>query len=402
MKGFVCLRRMLRVAELERRLMEKTEECKRYERSSQGAAFLPEMPHLEPLGSGNAGRVGSEDARDSESSSTRGTADHGSRGREETGPRRTATERDRVSKVLLQASKIIKTKLHAGPDIVIFLDNQTKLMRAIEDIYGEESERTKIQIALNQMDDKLRSDADVLYDKCRQEEFYDLDAFCRGLLKMSFPAPRSSLDIGFQSLRQNYPEKSTIVEYGRRFRTMARLLDKNPDHYFTKFVAGLASGDLQAALRRTRLEGMDFDELVALAVSIGNMLLMERPVGKEIVGKELVAKEVEGQEECYKIMGVPLAKYFAVAEEKNVNKRCFNCFSPGHQILECRVRSCKFCDKLTSAVKHFSLLCPLAPKTFDKYLGARDAASKNYKKAAPVRYAEDFEDYLFDSDEFSD
>ena len=132
------------------------------------------------------------------------------------------------------------------------------------------------------------------------------------------------------------------------------------------------------------------------------MLLMERPVGKEMMGKELVAKEVEGQEECYKIMGVPLAKYFAVAEEKNVNKRCFNCFSPGHQSLECRVRSCKFCDKLTSAVKHFSLLCPLAPKTFDKYLGARDAASKNYKKAAPVRYAEDFEDYLFDLDEFSD
>ena len=419
-------------------MLEKTEECKRYERSAFGVGLPPapagaaaavedSMPPLEPIGEASASSVGLPRRADERGARapagfaglsglrvpetpSRSAEDRGARTRDGTSLRTSGAtaagtpgaERSRISKVLVESSKVIKTKLQSTPDIVLFLDNQSKLMRAIEDIYGEETERTKIQVALNQMDDKLRSDGDVVYDRCKEGGFFDLETFMRGLMKMNFPAPRSSLDLGFSSLRQNYPERSTIVEYGRRFRTIARLLEVKPEHYFTKFIEGLASGEVQAALKRTELEGRIFDEVVALAVSIGNMLMTERPVTKESVGRELVAREVGFREECNKIMGVPVSRYFEVAQEKGVEQRCFNCFSMGHQSVECRLRSCKFCDKLTSAVQHYSLLCPLAPKTLNKFLGAREAAGKRFKKTAPARYEEDFEDYVFESDEFSD
>ena len=231
--------------------MEKTEECKRYERSAFGVGLPPapagaaaavevSMPPLEPIGEASASSVGLPRRADERGARapagfaglsglrvpetpSRSAEDRGARTREGTSLRTSGAtaagtpgaERSRISKVLVESSKVIKTKLQSTPDIVLFLDNQSKLMRAIEDIYGDETERTKIQVALNQMDDKLRSDGDVVYDRCKEGGFFDLETFMRGLMKMNFPAPRSSLDMGFKSLRQNYPERSTIVEYGR-------------------------------------------------------------------------------------------------------------------------------------------------------------------------------------------
>ena len=301
----------------------------------------------------------------------------------------------KIGKVLAEASKIVKIKLTFNSDVILFLDNLGKLERAVEDLYGAESERLKIQIGLNQCDERCRTDGDVIYESYKAQGVFDFSEFLKDLFKLNFPAPQSSLDIGFQTLSQNYPVKSTIVDYARRFRSIVGLLELRLDKQGTKFINGLASAELKMTLRRNDIENLNFDQLVALAVSLSNRLAQDKDKGSRVQWVTYGGDE----DECYLICNQPANKYFTAARAKGVEGRCFNCLGLSHKHNECRLRSCKFCDKPIKTSGHLSLLCPKAPKSFDKFIEKRTASKKPTDE---VRFAEDFEDYLFDSDELSD
>ena len=283
------------------------------------------------------------------------------------------------------------------------------MAKAINDIFYDESEFGKVQIALLHMSEQLRRDGEVVFSRLKLRPYFTLADFMDDLYKLNFPAPHSSLDLGFRSLTQSYPVKSTIMEYSRRFKTFTSMLKYDVNGLYNKFVDGLASSELKLALRRNQLEGKPFDEIVSMAVSIGNNLTVERAgirsyvrekeAVKGLYGESALAAEGEEDDEMFKIMGVSIKRYFLEADRKNVNERCFNCFSKAHMATECPHKSCKFCDKPVNSVNHLSLLCPSAPRTLTKFLQSRD---KEKAKRATVKIAEDFEDFVFSSDELSD
>ena len=102
---------------------------------------------------------------------------------------------------------------------------------------------------------------------------------------------------------------------------------------------------------------------------------------------------------AFKVHGVPWSRYMDEARKRGVGNRCYNCLGSSHTAQECRLKCCKFCLKETAAAGHYSILCKKAPWSFEKYLEAR----RDHKaKSESARYAEDFMDYEFSSDELSD
>ena len=101
------------------------------------------------------------------------------------------------------------------------------------------------------------------------------------------------------------------------------------------------------------------------------------------------------------IFGIPISKYFKEAEKKSVTGKCFNCMDTRHNAGKCTVKYCKFCKKEVKLAKHYSLLCPLAPKHFGGLLKARQAAVQSYKAKDKVKFASEFSGYEFSSDELS-
>ena len=228
------------------------------------------------------------------------------------------------------------------------------------------------------------------------------------------------MELAFRSLTQNSPAKQSLVDYARKFRTICRLLNYDIQGQFFKFVEGLASSELKAALRRSKTEGMQFDQLVALAVSIENNLSFEKPsVARIFHGREaesagsgmgggVVARPQKEWEEgddlnrddvILAIMGVPITKYFKRSDQKGMKGRCFNCFG-FHSAVKCKYPKCKFCMKNCKEVKHYSVLCPKAPQEFGNFLEARDKAKQN--KNTGVRYTSTFTEYEFSDEELSD
>ena len=100
-----------------------------------------------------------------------------------------------------------------------------------------------------------------------------------------------------------------------------------------------------------------------------------------------------------KIYENTVAQYIKKARVANVGTRCWNCFSSAHRSIDCRMRSCKFCDRLNKDAKHLSLMCPKAPKDMSKLIEIRE--SKKSSKAG-VRFADEYDQYEFESDELSD
>ena len=355
---------------------------------------------------------------------------HGYQGKSRRGGRRDP-QKDRLMKIS-SASKVLKIKLNSDLAIIDFLDCSARLEDQLNDLYGTDDEKLKIQLALNQCDDKVRQDAESVYEKCRTLGHFNLSEFFKDLFKLMYPAPFSSMDITFRTLSQNSPTKSTIVEYGRKFRTICKLLRYDVQAHISKFVEGLATEALKAALRRTSTEGMNFMELVSLAVSIENNLTFEKPsASKMFVGQDSLASsrifvgqesstgseilglgpqsyvEWDGEEypvekeSVLAIFGIPISKYFKEAEKKSVTGKCFNCMDTRHNAGKCTVKYCKFCKKEVKLAKHYSLLCPLAPKHFGGLLKARQAAVQNYKAKDKVKFASEFSGYEFSSDELS-
>ena len=120
----------------------------------------------------------------------------------------------------------------------------------------------------------------------------------------------------------------------------------------------------------------------------------ERNEGEKII-------EVEDEENCLKIMGVSLNQYLRAADARGVSKRCFHCFSEKHGSTECSLRFCKFCEKDIKVAQHYSILCPKCPKDLKKYLEAREKA-KFDRRTNNVRYADDYDNYQFESEELSE
>ena len=66
--------------------------------------------------------------------------------------------------MLAQSNKVISTKLSESGDIIAYIESQSKLMSAIEEFFPGESVQTKIHVALLHMSEKIRSDADYVYE----------------------------------------------------------------------------------------------------------------------------------------------------------------------------------------------------------------------------------------------
>ena len=323
-------------------------------------------------------------------------------------------------RVLTGASKVIRIKLTKSDDIIEYLDNMTKMKHQIEDIYYDEDERLKIQIAMNQCEGSVRTDSETVYEKCKEARFFCLEDFFTDLFKLAFPASQSTLAMGFRNIKQG---SGTIVDFGRKFRTVIGLLKYDINSYFFKFLEGLQSNELRTAIHRQNLEGMGFDQLVTLAVSINNNLVQEKASSKVFFGEEkdgqgsemggarsgvvsskaerefllwarkLEGGKEEGEEQVFKIFDRPLRDYLEKARNKGLDGRCFICFSKSHRSLDCKVKACKFCHKEIKVVKHLSIFCKKAPEDFSKFFDLRE-----HDGSEKVGYTGAFESDEFESD----
>ena len=301
--------------------------------------------------------------------------------------------RSKVGKILNESTKVIRIKLCKTSDVISFLDNLYKLERDIETVYPDESEMVKCKIAMNKFDDDVRNDGDYIFEMMSQDNVWDLGEFLKRVFKLNFPASQSSMELAFRALSQSYPEKISLSDYARKFRTLVKLQELDIRKMTCRFIDGISSVQVRMALRGQALDGVGFSELVSRAIQIQNHYSMEKTAVKSLVARE----EDEGGE-VYKIMGVPVGKYVEEARRKGVGKRCFNCFG-AHQATECRLRTCKFCDRPVAEAMHYSLLCKRAPKSLERFLDAR----QNQKvKNEGVRFADDYDGYAFDSDELSE
>ena len=304
--------------------------------------------------------------------------------------------RNTMSKTIAESAKVIKVKLNYTTDIVAFLTVLSDLENEIETVYHEETELVKCKVGLNLMGEKVRGEAKNIFLRFQALGVYDFGQMMRDTFRLLFPASKTALKNSFDSLTQTHPHKITISEFAGRLRTMSRLLEYNIEDQTKKFMNGLANQQIRLALKTNKLIDCGFEETVAMAVEIEYNFADE----KQTSVRHLVEPEIEEDpERAMKVMGVAWGVYLDEARKKGVGNKCFNCFSDNHQAGECRLRSCKFCDGEVRKVQHYSLLCKKAPKNLEKFLDAR----RTYKnKVDAARIADDFTDFNFEEDDFSD
>ena len=273
------------------------------------------------------------------------------------------------------------------------------LARVVEEFYGDENPELQIKIALLALGDNLRTDADFIFSGFRDLRHFNLDDFFTALFKLSFPAPLSTLDLGYRKLTQNFPDKSSIVEYSRKFRTFVKMLGLNLETQINKFLDGLADLEVRLTLRKNNLEDMDFRGVVTLAVNVKNNLSLEK-TSRALWGKEgsnsgeetrvYRGREDYGDEEddILLIMGTPLKKYMSEAEKWGLGRACFNCFNE-HSAQQC-TKECKFCQRGVRQARHYSILCPKRPRDMKKFFAERVEAKKKYEeRKIQVKLAEE-------------
>ena len=78
-----------------------------------------------------------------------------------------------VGNLLANARKVILTKITTSDSVVDYLDRLTMLEEEVEDAYSEESERTKIMIALCNMDDSVCTDGQTVLRNLKAQGVYD-------------------------------------------------------------------------------------------------------------------------------------------------------------------------------------------------------------------------------------
>ena len=366
-----------------------------------------------------AGDWGEEEEEESMTRSGRGSggAERPSNGRTSTGERGSGTSKrwadavgseKKEQQVLINSTKLIKVTLKSKDDVVEFLENVEMLVQAIEEFYGGETDETKIKIALLHMGSEVKIDGDVVFKELKNEGVYSLKLFMERLFALNFPSPWSSLDLAFRELKQG---ESSIIEYSRKFRLFVGKLELNLKAQKNRFLAGLRDGRVRQSMYKQNIEVLEFDSLVRWCVTLTNNMKLDQPSFSVFKGEEkercegertLMAEDKdEGLDACMKIMGVSLAQYWKVSEERGVGKRCFQCFSDKHGATQCPLKICKFCDKEVRVAQHYSVMCPKCPKNLTKFLEARDKAKFN-RGANNVRFTDDYDDYHFESEELSE
>ena len=321
-----------------------------------------------------------------------------------------------VGHILSNARKVIITKVVASDSVVELLDSLMSLEEEIEDAFPDESEKTKILVALRNMEGTVCNDGKAVLRSFKTQEVFDFGLFIVKVFKFSYPAPKSALGIAFSELKQG---QKTIVAYARQFKAIIRLLEYDISGYMSKFISGLAESKVSDALNCQPWENLEFDDLVGMAVSISNNLRGAKRVGdrndrafvimgggraqKQSGGDAREESEEEGEDEILKILGTPISKYFDVAKARNAAFRCFQCFSSLHMSNKCVLKRCVFCDKTTNEVRHMSLLCPKCPSDLTKYIQGRDRAKKEkMSEKVGVRFTDDFDNYEYNKYDMSD
>merc|ERR1711951_105813 len=169
---------------------------------------------------------------------------------------------------------------------------------------------------------------------------WDLGKFFQELFAANWPAPSSTLRLGFDKLTQSYPLKGSIHDFSRRLKAYCELMGFELKAQLPKFIEGLTSGAVKAAIRRHNLESMSFEQVVQLTVSVSNNLQSERSTDAVMmIGEEAECYDVG--EQVYKIFDTDVKKYFRVADDKGVGQRCFQCFSRDHKVANCKKTTCK-------------------------------------------------------------
>ena len=307
-------------------------------------------------------------------------------------------DRSRFSKTLVEASKVIRIKVVFSNNVIDYLDTLMDLENEVEGIYGDEPELLKCRIALNAMTDRARRDGKNVFARFELANVFDLGELIKQTFKLGFPASGTTLQYNFDSLTQTYPDKLTIGEYARKYRTLLRLLDLDVNRYTKRFINGLSNSQVRLGLRYQELDGRSFDSIVSHAIQLECNIADEKASNVRLVA-EPGREEREGEDSLYKIMGIPVTRYVEEARRKSIGTRCWNCFSSQHRAQDCRQRSCRFCDKLVKDINHYSLLCKRAPRSFDQFLKAREIQKQ---KTEAARFTDNFDGYDFDEDELSD
>ena len=347
----------------------------------------------------DAGRRGDEDGRRRNDDGDDEYSDDDASGSSRRSRRTRQSGTTNVRRIISESNKLIDVKMTATDQITDYIESMSLLQRAIRQYYSEESQKVQIMVVMHHLGKKLRQDGNVIYDEFEETGNWDLGVFFQELFSANWPAPSSTLRLGFDKLTQSYPLKGSIHDFSRRLKAYCELMGFELKAQLPKFIEGLTSGAVKAAIRRHNLESMSFEQVVQLTVSVSNNLQSERSTDAVmVIGEEADCYDMG--EQVYKIFDTDVKKYFRVADDKGVGQRCFQCFSRDHKVANCKKTTCKFCSQKSVKVRHYSLLCPRAPRNFTTFLGVRDSAAD--KRTSVLKITDDFKEFTFQESDFSD
>ena len=347
----------------------------------------------------DAARHGDEDGRRRGNDGDDEYSDDNASGSSRRGRRHGHSASGNVRRIISESNKLIDVKMTSTTEITDYIESMSLLQRAVRQYYSEESQKIQVMVVMHHLDKKLRQDGNVIYDEFEGTRSWDLGVFFQELFAANWPAPSSTLRLGFDKLTQSYPLKGWIHDFSRRLKAYCELMGFEMKAQLPKFIDGLTSGALRSAIRRHNLESMSFEQVVQLTVSVSNNLQSEKSTDAVmVVGEREECHEMS--EQVFKIFDTDVKKYFRVADDKNVGQRCFQCFSKDHRVANCTKTTCKFCSQKSVKVRHYSLLCPRAPRNFTTFLGVRDSAVD--KRTSVLKITDDFKDFAFQESDFSD
>ena len=310
--------------------------------------------------------------------------------------------REKLNNVV-SAAKVIRIKISYHDDIIQFNTSLDQLRTRMHRFFPDESDLFKILVLMQCVCDTTLKIVERVFQNQERENRVCFDTAISDVFEEVFPSNASTLRNLFGKLTQAQPDRLTVPAYGEKFRHLAQLLGYDLRGYYVRWIDGLTNVQVKEALRRTRVDALTFSQLIELAVSIeGNLSIAKKETETRVYETHADSDDdllVDRDELMAKIFDNTVGQYLRRARESKIGNRCWNCFSSAHKSTDCRMRSCKFCDRLNKEAKHLSLLCPKAPKDLSRLLEVRET-----KKAsrAGVRFADEYDQYHFESDELSD
>ena len=247
--------------------------------------------------------------------------------------------------VLKLSLKAIKFQLRKSEDIVAYLNDERILKRDIRDVFEDVSEELQCRIAYLHLDSNLDSYGSEILHDMKKEQSFSLDLFFSKIFVQLFPAKNTALYVQYRDLSQG---EESVVDFARTLRTLCKEMGIPIETQTFKFVLGLKDKDVRDAILRSDMASYNFQGPFDFAVSLGCSL-------------SFCVKGREGEVEAGLVQ--VSKQYYKIAKEKGVKKGvCYNCLEGFHSCAICPFKTCKFCKKKNSVVKHFSLKCPLCPR----------------------------------------